>query len=130
MHDISKNYTFLFDLYSQIEYKHLKQEENKIENFQYSLTDPPIAIFIAIEDFVSLSLAAKLPRSQQKIITYGLNIFKSTEKFDTSLTTWYNLAPADTTWHNFETHFTNAYNNILKIKERTIKKTPYLQTKK
>ena len=64
---------------------------------QQSLTDPPIIIFNTIEDLVSLSMAAKRPKSQQQIITYGLNIFNSTGEFDTSLTTWYNLAPADTT---------------------------------
>ena len=82
--------------------------------------DPPIVIFNAIEDLVSLLIAAKLPKSQQQIIIYGLNIFKSTGEFDTSLSTWYNLASVNTTWHNFKTHFTNVYNNILKIKGKTI----------
>ena len=45
-------------------------------------------------------------------------------------TTWYNLAPTDTTWHNFKAHITNRYNNILKVKGKTIKNTPYLQTNK
>ena len=54
-------------------------------------------IFNAIEDLVSLSIAAKLPKSQQQIITYELNIFKQIGEFYTRLTTWYNLTPADTT---------------------------------
>ena len=97
MHDIPKNFTFLFDQYGQIKYERLKQEENKIENFDYNLTDPPIVILNAIGDLVSLSIAAKLPKSQQQIMAYASYIFKSAGEFDTSLTTWYNLAPADTT---------------------------------
>ena len=80
-------------------------------------------IFNAIKDLVSLSIAAKLPKSQQQIITYGLNILKSTGEFDTSLTKWYNLVPAETTWHNFIKYFTKAYYNILKIQGKTIKNT-------
>ena len=79
---------------------------------------------------VSLLIAVKLPKSQQLIITYGLNVLKSTGEFDTSLTTLYNLAPADNTWHDFKTHFTNAYDNILKIKGKKMKNTHYLQTNK
>ena len=127
LHDIPKIFTFLFDQYGQIKYKHLRQEENKIKNFEYSLTDLPIVIFNVIEYLVSLSEAAKLPKSQQQIITYGLNILKHTREFDTSLT---NLAPADSTWHNFKMHFTNACNNILKIKGRTVKIKHFLQINK
>ena len=126
LRNISKIFTFLFDPYGQIEYEHLKQEENKIENFQYHSTEPPIVIFNAIEDLVSLLIAAKPPKSQQQIITYGLNLLKSTGEFDTSLNTWYNLAIVETTWHNFKKHFTNTYNNILKIKGKMIENTIYL----
>ena len=129
MHDIPKNFTFLFDQYGQIKYERLKQEENKIENFDYNLTDPPIVILNAIGDLVSLSIAAKLPKSQQQIMAYASYIFKSAGEFDTSLTTWYNLAPADTTGHNFKTHFTNAYENSLKIKEKIIKKSTLFANK-
>ena len=45
------------------------------------------------------------------------------------MTTWYNT-PEDTTWQNFKTHFTNVCNNILIVKGKTIKNTPYLQTSK
>ena len=121
LYDISKIFTFLLNQYRQIEYEHLRQEQNKIKNFEYSITDPPILIFNAIEDLVSLSIAGKLPKSQQQIIIYALNIFKQTGELGKSLTTWYNLAPVDTTWHNFKTHVTNVYNNILKIKGKTIK---------
>ena len=130
MHDIPEIFTFLFDQYGQIGYEHLRQEENKIENFEYSMTDPPIVIFNAMEDLVRLSTAAKRPKSQQQIIMYGLNIFKRTGEFDTSLTTWYNLAPTDSTWHNIEKHFTITYNNILKIIGKIIKNIPYLQANK
>ena len=41
-------------------------------------------LFNAIEDLVSLSIAAKLPKSQQQNITYGLNILKSKGEIDTS----------------------------------------------
>ena len=93
LYNIAKKFTILFDQCRQIKYEYLRQVENKIENFEYSMIDPPIVIFNVIEDLVSLSIAAKLPKSQQQII----NIFKQIGEFDTSLTTWYNLAPADTT---------------------------------
>ena len=96
LYNIPKIFTFLFDQYSQIKYDHLKQEQNKIENFAYSLTGSPIVIFNNTEDLVSLSEVTKLPKSQRQIITYGLKILKCTGEFDTSLTTWYNLEPAGT----------------------------------
>ena len=68
----------------------------------------------------------KVPKSQQQIITYALNSFKQIGE----LTARYNLEPVDTTWHNFKKHFSNTYNNILKIKGKAFKNIPYLQTNK
>ena len=129
----SSTKTILHDIFkiSHFDLTNMIKSNTNISNkktTKLSLTDPPIAIFNTIEDLVSLSIAAKLPKSQQQIKTCESNIFKSTGEFDTSLTKWYNLAPADTTWHNFKTHFTNAYNNVLKIKGKKIKNRPYLQT--
>ena len=91
LHDIPQIFTFLFDQYGHIKYEYLNQEENKIENFTFHITNPPIDIFNAIEDLVSPFIAAKLPKLQQHIITCGLNILKNTVEFDTSFTKWYNL---------------------------------------
>ena len=78
LYDIPQFFTFLFDQYGRIEYEHLKEEENKIENFNQNIINTPFVIFNAIEDLISLSKAAKLPKLQQHIIKYGLNILKCT----------------------------------------------------
>ena len=54
------------------------------------MNKPPVIFYNAVQDLVK-------PKSWQYIITYGLNMLKQTGEFDTSLTTWHNLPPADVT---------------------------------
>ena len=71
----------------------------------WTLSDPPVTIFNAIEDLVELAEAANLPKSQAQIINYGLAIIRKTSDFEHALIAWYSRPPAEHTWQNFKSHF-------------------------
>ena len=75
LHSISKNFQFLFDCYSCVEYNWLKNEEFKLENFDYNVNDP----LVVVEDLMNSVTTTKLLKSQQQIITYDRNIWKEEE---------------------------------------------------
>ena len=60
----------------------MKQEEEEMEQFIYTINDPPVVFINAIENLINLSNAAKLLKSQQQIITNELNKLKWTGVFE------------------------------------------------
>ena len=88
----------LFQQYGQVPYHRLREEEEKVQNFIYNTTDPPIVIFNAIEELSNLSKTANLEKLQQQITNYGLEILRQNGEFKTSITTWINKPPFDLTW--------------------------------
>ena len=100
-HTISQILTYRFQRYGQVPYHRLLKEK-KVQNFVYSTSDPNIVIFNAIEELSNLSKAAKLEKSQQQIINYGLEILRQYGEFKTSMATWFNKPHTDLTWSNFK----------------------------
>ena len=90
------------------------QEEQKVENLVYQLTEPVI-IYNAIEQLRDLAYSAELPKSHQKLTKYGKRIFKQNGS-------WYHFTTAEQTWKNFKEHFMKVYNDIIKIKGTTMQK--------
>ena len=79
----------LFDTYGLVDSKTLDACENKVKTMFWTLSDPPVTIFNAIEDLIELAEAANLPQSQAQIINYGLDIIHKTSDFEQALTAWY-----------------------------------------
>ena len=71
----------------------------------YSINNPPIVIFNAIWDLLQLATAANLEKSQQQIMSYGIELLKYNEEFDKSLTAWFNRPQAIMTWAIFKKTF-------------------------
>ena len=117
-HTIARMVMHFFQQYGQVPY-HQLQEELKVRNFVYNISDPPIIRFNAIEDLSNLSNAANFEKLHQQIINYGLEIQRQNNEFETSMTTWFQKAPADSTWSNFKKYFADAHTNLIKVSNGT-----------
>ena len=93
--------THLFDTYGLVDSVTLDECETKVKTMFWTLSDPPVTIFNAIEALVELAEAANLPKSQAQIINYGLAIIRKTSDFEHAQTGWYSRPPVEHTWQNF-----------------------------
>ena len=93
----------------------------------WTLSDPPVTIFNAIEALVELAEAANLPKSQAQIINYGLAIIRKTSDFEHALTEWYSRPPVEHTWQNFKSHFITAHRALKKVRGPTMQNTAFHQ---
>ena len=62
---IAKIFNLLFKQNGRIKYEHLKNKKEKIEQFTYTINDPPVVFYNAIKHVISLSNAANLQKPQQ-----------------------------------------------------------------
>ena len=64
-HTIARMVMHFFQQYGQVPY-HQLQEELKVRNFVYNISDPPIIRFNAIEDLLNLSKAVNIKNCSNK----------------------------------------------------------------
>ena len=57
--------------------------------------------------------------------SYGVELLKRDEDFDTSLTTWFICSPVDMIWETFKKYFSKAHTNLHKMRGNMMQNTPY-----
>jgi hypothetical protein len=117
----------LFTHYGQVDSTVLDIAETKVKQYQWNIHDQPVLFYNEIEDLVSLTQAANLPKSELQIVNFGLDIIRKTGDFEKALTEWYGRPPAEHTWINFKQHFTAAYRNLKRVRGPTMRNTAYHQ---
>ena len=117
----------LFATYGLVDSVTLDECETKVKNMFWTLSDPPVTIFNAIEDLVELAEAANLPKSQAQIINFGLAIIRKTSDFEQALTAWYSRPHAEHTWQHFKSHFVTAHRALKKVRGPTMQNTAFHQ---
>ena len=84
-------------------------------------------MFNKIEDLVSLADAAGMPKTAAQVVNYGIGIIKKTNDFEKALIEWYNLPIHNQTWTQFKQHFTDAQNELRKIRGPKLRDTQFHQ---
>ena len=79
--------TFLFTRYGFVDSRRLKQEEDKVRNFSWNISDPPVVIFNLIEDLEIIVEAARNEKSDTQLVNYGIDLVRETTEFETGLLT-------------------------------------------
>ena len=114
----------LFDTYGLVDSIAFEECENKVKTMFWTLSDPPVTIFNAIEDLVELAETANLPKRQAQIFNYNLALIRKTSDFEHALTAWYNRPPAEHAWQqNFKSHFVPAHRALKKVRGSTMQLT-------
>ena len=117
----------LFESFGQVTPEDLLKEEIAMGSFYWDLNDPPVIMFNKIEDLLSLSEAAKMPKTEAQIVNYGLTLIKKTNDFEQALLNWYNKPLVDQTYANFKTHFTEAQKELKQVRGPKLRDTQYHQ---
>ena len=115
----------LFDTYGLVDSETLDDCQRK--SHIWSLSDPYVTIFNAIEESVALAEAAQLPQSQGQMNNYALDVIRKTSDFEHALTAWYSRPVAEHTWANFKSHFTMAHRALKKVRGTTMCSTAHHQ---
>ena len=119
--------TFLFTRYGEVDTERVNQEEKKVREYSWNITDPPVVLFNLIEDLETIAEAADIPKTVNQLIAYGLDIIRATGEFETGLTTWYARPAVQHTWANFKTHFTTAHTELIKVRGKSMRGTAFHQ---
>ena len=82
-----ENLTYLFTRYGEVTSERVTQEENKVRNYTWTITDPLIVIFNLIEDLQTISKDANVLKTANELINYDLYIVRATDEFKNALIT-------------------------------------------
>ena len=129
--DISKSIpeilSYLFENFAEVSSADVKREEEKIKNYYWDINTPPMVFYTLIEDLQKLATAAKLPRTEQMMVDYGLGIIQRTNDFEAGLVEWFRAADRDKTWTNFKRYFSRVHRDLKKARGDTMKNTSFHQ---
>ena len=116
---------YLFDNFGDVGSADVQREEAKLKAFHWNVVDPPMGFFTMIEDFQVLATAAGLPRTDEMLINYGLEIIQKTGDFEIGLMAWYTADDVDKTWTNFKQHFSKVHRDLKKARGDTMRQTSF-----
>jgi hypothetical protein len=118
---------FLFVRYGEVNHQQVVNEEEKVKNFSWNLTDPPVVIYNLIENLQTLSEAANQPKTANQLLNYGLQIVRSTGEFEYALLAWFTRPVTEHTWTNFKLHFTTAHTELSKVRGTSMRVSAFHQ---
>ena len=98
----------VFTTYGAVEPEELKEQEDLLRQKVFDIGQPLIILFNEVEELQLLATASGNPFSPVQLLTIGIQLIKNFNDFETGLTTWFDLPPADKTWPRFKTHFESA----------------------
>ena len=113
--------------YGQVDSSDLRKQEEQLTLFHWNVNDPPAEMYNLVENLVKASIAAGMPKTQEQIIAFGLEIIKKTADFEVAMGAWYDRPPAEKTWVNFKTHFSQAHRKLKKVRGTTMRNTTFHQ---
>ena len=117
----------LFENYSDVTSQDIIQAEDKIRQYFWNISEPPMCFYHLIDDLQLLSKAAKIPKTDMQMINYGIDIIQKTGDMEKGLVDWFEKPSNEQTWNNFKTHFTQAHRALRKIRGKTIQNSPFHQ---
>ena len=111
----------LFSIYGVVSDDVLQEEEEKIKQKTFDITQPLCILIDDIEDLQEMALAANSAFSDSQLVRMGMTCIKNTNDFEQALSHWYAKPVADRTWQNFKTHFEEAQLNMRKVRGPTMR---------
>ena len=116
---------YLFSNFATVTAKDVSREEEKVKTYHWNISEPPMIFFNMIEDLQTLAEAAKIPRTEEMLISHGLEIIQRTGDMEKGLTEWHEKEDNEVSWEAFKRHFSAAYHALRKVRGTIIKHTPF-----
>ena len=80
-----------------------------------NLNSPPIIVYNAVKELVSLAKAGNFPKTQAQIVNIGVEMIQKAQDFGTGLSERFKHPKVDHTWQVFKSHFTDFHNSLKRI---------------
>ena len=101
--------------YGKVPTEHLLDEEQKLRDKVFDISEPLVVMFNEIDDLLELSAAANQAYTPSQIVNLGIQLIKNTHDFEKGLDNWYDRPIVEHTWANFQEHFTRAQQNLRRV---------------
>ena len=96
--DIPTLLDHVFTTYGAVEPEELKEQEDLLRQKVFDIGQPLIILFNKVKELKELATASGNPFSPVQLLTIGIQLIKNFNDFETGLTTWFDLPPADKAW--------------------------------
>ena len=123
---VSEILAYLFTTYGRVSQQTLSEEQVKLREKVFDISEPLIMMYNEVEDLQDLATAAVNPFSDTQIVTLGIDLIKNTGDFEKGLTEWYEK-DTNQEWRHFKPHFELAQDNLRKVRGPTMKSGALMQ---
>ena len=116
---------YLFTNFVAVTAKDVAKAEEKVTTYHWNISEPPMIFFNLIEDLQTLAEAGKIPRTEEMLISHGLDFIQRTGDMEKGLSEWYEKPEDEVNWQVFKDHFNAAYHALKKVRGTVMKHTPF-----
>ena len=90
--------TRLFSSYGLVDATKIAKEEKKVDLMVWNLNNPPFVVFSVVRELVALSSEGNVSKTQDQIVTIGMEMIWKTQDSETGLRDWFKRPAVDYTW--------------------------------
>ena len=124
---IPEIFRYLFKKFGSIDSEQLMTEERTVRDMVYSLQDPLVTLYDAIEELERLGQAADNPYTAKQLIAFGLEVLRNTREFEEGIRAWNRLPIEEKTWDGFKDHFETEHRELKSVRGKTMQSAGYHQ---
>ena len=118
--DIPTILSHLFTRYGQVTGDEVRTYQTEVLSTPFTPADPLVTIWNPIQKLKKLASQAKIPYSEAQLIEFGLQLIRSTHDFEIAIREWNAKPKVDKTWNNLKLHFSQAQEELKKIRGPTM----------
>ena len=118
--DIPTILTHLFSRYGQVSGTDVQDCLNEVLKTPFTPADPLVTLWNPIQKLNKLATQARIPYSEQQLIEFALQMIRGTHDFENALGKWEEKPITEKTWQNLKLHFSQAQNELKKIRGPTM----------
>jgi hypothetical protein len=120
-------FRYLFKKFGAIDSEQLLTEERTVRDMVYSLQDPLVTLYDAIEELERLGDAADNPYTAKQLIAFGLEVLRNTREFEEGIRAWNRLPMQGKTWETFKDHFETEHRELKLVRGKTMQSAGFHQ---
>ena len=125
---ISDVLTTLIRTYGKVSDEELQQETAALRSKIFDISEPLVAMYDEIEELKALSIAAESEYTEPQLVNLGVQLIKNMNDYERGLETWLSQPAAARTWLAFKTHFTEAQEQLRRIRGPTMRNAAFTNT--
>ena len=93
----------------------------------WNLNNPPVIVYITVRELVNLATEGNVSKTQDQIVTIGVEMIWKTQDPETGLIEWFKRPAVEYTWNTFMPHLIEAHTALKQNIGPTLRNTAYRQ---